>query len=187
MPPALYVVHHPHRAANARATLAFLLSTVHGAPVRVDVGRHLPTLQIRRAWCLVRRARGDAVVTDAGRVAELLRAARVERRNYIAGAHVSALAPGAYLLCCRPTLLPIACRDGDLVGLWPRHPAHSYVRLDADGHYLGHACLPTDDLFALARHLVLDGTLRPLTAECAAVLHRGSRVAWPEDTDATAR
>ena len=89
-----------------------------------------------------------------------------------------AAVPIAYLLCRRPTLLPLPCRDGDLLGLWPRHPAHTHVRLDGEGRCLGRGWLPTDDLFTLARHLVLDGTLTPLTRGCAAQLYRPGRVSW---------
>lgn len=115
---------------------------------------------------------------DAATIRGPPRAARVERGDCIARVRLLALAPVAYLLCCRPTLPPLPCRDGDLVGLWPRHPARTCIRLDAVGHLLGYEWLPTDDLFSIARHLVLGGTMRQLTADCAALITRPGKVSW---------
>jgi hypothetical protein len=88
-------------------------------------------------------------------------------------------APIAYLRCTRPTLLPLPCRTWEIVGLWPRHPSHAFVRLDQCFRLQAWGWLPVDDLFALARHLVHDGTLAPLTARCNAQLYRPARARWP--------
>ena len=87
-------------------------------------------------------------------------------------------APIAFLRCTRPTLLPLPCRAEEIIGLWPRHPSHAIVRLDPLLTLRAWGWFPVDDLFVLVRHLVLDGTLAPLTNRCRRELHRPYRRSW---------